>query len=350
MPRHVDLCGQRFGRLTVIEKADPWVSPTNGSTKGQWRCKCDCGSEVLVVTSRLRNGTTKSCGCLSKEKAAERMRDRRPPIKNISGQRFGRLTVIKLAPRNLWGNASSSYWVCQCDCGNTTITSANSLNTGKTRSCGCLLDEARRAVSPKQQDYYKEKIESHIGEQFEHLTIMGVSGDEYVCQCDCGNTINIKKGNWKRRKSCGCIPYPLCTNSLVGQTFGYLTVVKELERVKGRGRIYECMCKCGNKITASHYNLARGAVLSCGCLRKGRARQAYFLNTGLLPDNKSIVTSIDGNRANYNTENLIAVPKSVPARVKNNGICPDDGGLYKTAIMAYSLSTIAKRVKRENQV
>lgn len=67
MGKLIDLTGQRFGRLTVLERA--W------SRKGQlfWRCKCDCGRICDVQGSSLRNGRTKSCGCLHDELAHVRL-------------------------------------------------------------------------------------------------------------------------------------------------------------------------------------------------------------------------------------------------------------------------------------
>lgn len=53
-----DLTGKKYARLTVIERA--------GSTphkKALWRCRCDCGNEVIVIGSHLLNGNTNSCGC-----------------------------------------------------------------------------------------------------------------------------------------------------------------------------------------------------------------------------------------------------------------------------------------------
>lgn len=60
-PKVLDLTGQKFGRLTVIQK-----SP-NKKKKTYWLCKCECGKEKEVQTSHLTNGLIKSCGCLSKE-------------------------------------------------------------------------------------------------------------------------------------------------------------------------------------------------------------------------------------------------------------------------------------------
>lgn len=59
MGRLLDLTGQRFGKLTVIEFAGH--APNR---KTLWKCKCDCGNETLVKTNALRSGATKSCGCL----------------------------------------------------------------------------------------------------------------------------------------------------------------------------------------------------------------------------------------------------------------------------------------------
>lgn len=56
----IDLTGQRFGHLTVVERvgSDKWGVAI-------WRCKCDCGAEVVVSGGKLRRGHTKSCGCSS---------------------------------------------------------------------------------------------------------------------------------------------------------------------------------------------------------------------------------------------------------------------------------------------
>jgi hypothetical protein len=58
------MVGQRFSRLTVIA-----FSHSDGSV--YWACRCDCGNEPVVKGSSLRFGSSKSCGCLTSEKAAE---------------------------------------------------------------------------------------------------------------------------------------------------------------------------------------------------------------------------------------------------------------------------------------
>lgn len=57
--------------------------------------------------------------------------------KDLTGQKFGRLTVIGLHETE----TRKTYWVCQCDCGNIKIVRSDSLQNGSIRSCGCLKKE-----------------------------------------------------------------------------------------------------------------------------------------------------------------------------------------------------------------
>lgn len=60
MPKYIDLVGQRFGQLTVIEYAG-----TTKHRKSMWVCKCDCGEITKPLAgNNLQRGLTKSCGCL----------------------------------------------------------------------------------------------------------------------------------------------------------------------------------------------------------------------------------------------------------------------------------------------
>lgn len=59
----------KFGRLTVISRAEDYVSP-NGKHRIQWMCRCDCGIEKIVLGEALTSGRTISCGCAQKEIAS----------------------------------------------------------------------------------------------------------------------------------------------------------------------------------------------------------------------------------------------------------------------------------------
>lgn len=56
-------------------------------------------------------------------------------LKDLTGQRFGRLLVLKLAGKS---NDNHYKWLCQCDCGNTKIIIGRDITSGKTKSCGCF--------------------------------------------------------------------------------------------------------------------------------------------------------------------------------------------------------------------
>lgn len=66
MPKLIDITGQKFGRLTVIERYDV----SNRSVR--WLCVCECGNKTKVTGYALRSGHSNSCGCLSREMSVTR--------------------------------------------------------------------------------------------------------------------------------------------------------------------------------------------------------------------------------------------------------------------------------------
>lgn len=66
MPKKLDLKGLRFERLTVLNEAG------KSGTDYFWLCQCDCGNQTTVKATLLKQGKTRSCGCLQKEKARSR--------------------------------------------------------------------------------------------------------------------------------------------------------------------------------------------------------------------------------------------------------------------------------------
>lgn len=121
MAAFIDRTGQRFGKLTVVER----VKNKNG--KNVWRCVCDCGNETLVQTGNLSNGHTTSCGCARVESGKRNFID-------LTGQKFNRLTVLQLADVQ---NTKDLRWLCRCDCGKETTVQGNNLKSGLVKSCGC---------------------------------------------------------------------------------------------------------------------------------------------------------------------------------------------------------------------
>lgn len=125
MPKKIDLTGQHFGRLTVVEQA-----PNKGK-RTAWKCLCDCGNSCIVLTESLRNGKTQSCGCLRSETTVKQNKNR---ADDLVGKRFGKLVVIQ----QVESKREHTCWLCQCDCGNLKEVNSLELKRGDTLSCGCL--------------------------------------------------------------------------------------------------------------------------------------------------------------------------------------------------------------------
>ena len=123
----INLIGKRFGRLVVIKEGK--LHKANKCYVKYWVCKCDCGNIIEVRGGSLRNGTTKSCGCLHRERASESNK------KNLVGLKVGLLTVEKVVGKAKDGR---QLWLCKCECGNTKILSTSRLTSGRVKSCGCL--------------------------------------------------------------------------------------------------------------------------------------------------------------------------------------------------------------------
>ena len=140
MSAFIDLTGQRFGKLVVIEKSE--IVKVKHGTVVKWLCKCDCGNFRIIPTGELRRGNAKHCGCLKFE--------------NLVGKKFNRLTVIKRVEYN----KKEVMWLCKCDCGNETIVSTGHLKSGHSKSCGCLSREMAKKNNYKHglsndKDFYR---------------------------------------------------------------------------------------------------------------------------------------------------------------------------------------------------
>lgn len=71
---------------------------------------------------------------------------------DLTGKRFGRLTVIERAG----SSKNESLWLCHCDCGNDIVTWSSSLRRGLTRSCGCIASERMTEIHRKNGDHIIE--------------------------------------------------------------------------------------------------------------------------------------------------------------------------------------------------
>lgn len=119
---------------------------------------------------------------------------------SLVGQKFGKLTVVKLAEHKPKGH---SRWLCKCDCGNYKVVDGAHLKSHKIQSCRCLQKEIASLKSTK----------NLIGQKFGRLTVIERNGSNkrsqanWLCLCDCGKKITVLGARLRNgtTKSCGCL-------------------------------------------------------------------------------------------------------------------------------------------------
>jgi hypothetical protein len=190
--RRKDLAGIKFGRLTAVR----YLGKKKGvRSSAIWECLCDCGSMHIESTSRLTTGSAVSCGCIARTRKIH---------KDLTGHRFGRLTVV--APAKKRSKQGLIFWACLCDCGST----RDVLGSYLRRRAECPTTSCKR------------------------------------CAC---------KAVGERRSL-----------ELVGKRFGRLTVVRKTGRKRNNHNEWECLCDCGKSHFVSSSGLTCGGTQSCGCL------------------------------------------------------------------------------------
>jgi len=67
------MTGRSYSNLTILRRGEDYVKPS-GAKDTQWVCLCSCGNEKLIRATSIKNGDTKSCGCISKKATSERFK------------------------------------------------------------------------------------------------------------------------------------------------------------------------------------------------------------------------------------------------------------------------------------
>lgn len=283
----INIAGQKFGELTAIE-------PTDQRKGGKivWLCKCSCGADVYVTAKDLRSGNTKSCGHLKKQ------------IKDLTGQRFGKLTVISDTGRAYQGN---TIWHCRCDCGNEVDVIGRSLTSGNTRSCGCLNFVPR----PAPPDAVNGTRASMLNKTLPSSNTSGIKGVSWCKRSrdweayikfqgrhfhlghydDIAEAEKVRKHAEsllfdefldfyteltlydKEEKKAGRPP-----KNIRGQRFGKLTALYPTGKRKNTTVVWRCQCDCGALVDVKLNHLTSGHTSSCqtcGIARGAEKRMKY---------------------------------------------------------------------------
>ena len=233
MSAFIDLTGQRFGHLIVLEHG--------GKGKGfhTWKCRCDCGNEIVVPTTLLKTGKKTSCGCKQFKKITPRK------ALDITGQKYGSLTALYPC------KDKPGYWHCRCDCGNEKDVRKQGLISGNNKTCGADI----------------HKIKDLTGQVFGKLTVLEYAETRnnrahWRCRCECGNEIVVSAHSLHcGKQSCGCDR----AMDLTGRRVGLLTVLYPTEEKRNGSVMWMCKCDCGNTKLVRAEHIQRNAVNSCGC-------------------------------------------------------------------------------------
>lgn len=118
-----------------------------------------------------------------------------------------------------------------------------------------------------------------VGQTFGRLTVIkeleGFSKTTmWLCSCECGQIVKVRGGmlTCGNTKSCGCLRREPQGPDLIGKVFGRLAVVSRGETQEKRA-YWNCICQCGNEFVAMAKSLRRGDTKSCGCaLREWQAQ------------------------------------------------------------------------------
>lgn len=203
-----DLVGTRVERLLVISRA-PDRFATSGKKRIYWNCLCDCGNEVEVRSDAITTGTTKSCGCLTKESAKEQIKKAqavgyKKVREDLSGKTFGRLTVVSEAPRSVTPKGRELIrWNCKCKCGNEFETLHDSLKKGSAVSCGCVPPDLVDSNLMNKTEVFVYKAKQVHGEKYDYsLTAFEHSQEKVRILCPKHGEFTQKPSNHLGGRGC----------------------------------------------------------------------------------------------------------------------------------------------------
>lgn len=153
MAKVKDLTNKKFGKLTVIKRAE------NIGKSTAWYCKCDCGNPNLIKVrgDHLQRGEITSCRCTQKKIFSTIAQQNK---KDITNNKFGKLTALYPTDARYH---KSIVWHCKCECGKEIDAPASRLSSGHILSCGCLGNSIgeiniENLLKENNINYIKEKV------------------------------------------------------------------------------------------------------------------------------------------------------------------------------------------------
>lgn len=189
------MIGVKFKSLTVIDFDIPKNDKLKKERKNGLRsnapvyyiCKCDCGNILSVSSQKLKS--RKELGC----KKCKHIN-----FSKYVGTQINSWFIISLEKKN-----NTSFFYCNCICGETKFVNSYNIVGGLSKDCGCGRKEFVRNIG------FKDIIGIKFG-KLTPLEIVGVNKHHkriYKCKCDCGNYCMMVSSSLLSRgtSSCGCL-------------------------------------------------------------------------------------------------------------------------------------------------
>lgn len=237
MAKAIDLVGQTFARWTVVRQGP---RSNGGIGEAQWFVRCECGTEGLVKSTLLRDGRSKSCGCLKRELHA------------ASNLKHGHAHE---------GKISSTYW-------SWAGMKARCLNPNHV----AYPDYGGRGIAICERWMSFANFLEDMGEKPPGMSLERKRVNEGYNPDNCEWATLAAQAANKRPdgEGAGRRPYvptgELSRIDLQGQRFGRWLVVRLAVRPNGGQARWLCRCDCGVERSVSSWNLRKGTSKSCGCL------------------------------------------------------------------------------------
>lgn len=262
--RFIDLTGEKFGRLTVCE-----IVGKASDDSYIWNVYCDCNPERIfpVNGGDLRRKRKTNCGCWHGNRI------------NLMGEIFENLQVIDF---QYDAEIEEFFWICLCNCGESTTAKTQDLTSGSKKSCGCL------------------KSPNLVGKKYGKLTVIKKLDKKrngyflWEVLCDCGNLDEATTGHLtsEGKQSCGCINHAI--EDISGIKKNMLTAIKLADFRSPNGNLlWEFLCECGNIKYTTKDKFMSGHTKSCGCLKDFRLDKHHNWKDGVSSVNKYLRRNIN---------------------------------------------------------
>lgn len=213
-------------------------------------------------------------------------------VKDIAGEKFGRVTVQCYVGSNLRGS-EGAYWDCTCECGtHMPAVFGGSLRRNHIRSCGCLAKDSAKIAG-------LNKVKNELGNIYGRLTVVRHVGKKYStcrdhyweCLCLCGTKTEVAGGNLRSGavSSCGCVFQDGPT-----ATHGESRMGKATREYK----IWQSMItRCTNP-SRNNYHLYGGRGITV-CDRWRNSYESFLEDMGRAPSKKHTIDRNDNDKGYF---------------------------------------------------